>query len=284
MGERMEAGYYSVIPANVRYDNKLPAAAKLLYSEITALATKEGYCYATNEYFSQLYGVTERSIIRWIQALAKAEYVFLRMVEDKKSGTVYRRIYVSESAANLIDNAKKSEKAGPSDSSEGGVTKLSPPDKNVTPGVTKLSPHTLLENNTREKKEKKEKRPRKPKNSNPDDVKAELDQWADTLKLDAEKAEELKERLHGFVDLRASRHNPMSTGQACTYLENKLTRYSCKYQNGEPVLIPEIMIEMLDKAIYRNWDSVYPLKADEAEEILGRYSDSGGGGYEEKWL
>ena len=40
--------YYAVIPATVRYDNMLKSAEKVLYSEITALASKNGYCFAQN--------------------------------------------------------------------------------------------------------------------------------------------------------------------------------------------------------------------------------------------
>ncbi|HBI1964003.1 TPA: helix-turn-helix domain-containing protein, partial [Enterococcus faecalis] len=50
-------GYYAIIPAIVRYDNHLNGNAKLLYGELTALANEKGYCWATNQYFANLYNV-----------------------------------------------------------------------------------------------------------------------------------------------------------------------------------------------------------------------------------
>lgn len=68
--------YYAIIPANVRYDADLTPNAKLLYGEITALCNERGYCWASNDYFSKLYGVSKKSISNWISALVKKGYIY----------------------------------------------------------------------------------------------------------------------------------------------------------------------------------------------------------------
>ena len=67
--------YFAIIPANVRYDDDLSANAKLLYGEITALCNEKGYCWASNDYFSQLYGKSTRTIRRWIGDLINKNYI-----------------------------------------------------------------------------------------------------------------------------------------------------------------------------------------------------------------
>lgn len=67
--------YYAVIPATVRYDKRLKPNAKLLYGEITSLCNKEGFCWASNKYFADLYEVNEDTISKWISQLDKLEYV-----------------------------------------------------------------------------------------------------------------------------------------------------------------------------------------------------------------
>lgn len=87
--------YFAVIPATVRYDNTLPPAARLLYGEIAALANKEGYCWASNKYFSELYEVEERSIRRWVELLQEKKYIG----EYREGGR--RRLTISTP---LVDN------------------------------------------------------------------------------------------------------------------------------------------------------------------------------------
>jgi len=80
-----QKNYYAIIPANVRYDKDLPANAKLLYGEITALCNDKGYCWATNDYFAQLYGVTKISISKWISCLIEKGYIYSEIIY--KDGT-----------------------------------------------------------------------------------------------------------------------------------------------------------------------------------------------------
>lgn len=88
--------YFAVIPASVRYDERLKPSEKILYAEITALINIKGYCYATNQYFSKLYGVHKNSISIWINNLIKCGYLkvkyVIREIEGQKRQE--RRIYV----------------------------------------------------------------------------------------------------------------------------------------------------------------------------------------------
>ena len=86
--------YFSIMTAEVRYDEDLTASAKILYSEITALANKDGYCYANNSYFSKLYKVSNVTISRWISQLVDKGYI--KRIIEKKEGTneiIGRRLY-----------------------------------------------------------------------------------------------------------------------------------------------------------------------------------------------
>lgn len=78
-------GYFAIIPANVRYDKELSPNAKLLYGEITALCNQNGYCWAGNEYFANLYDVSKISISRLISQLKEKGYIFVEM--NYKEGT-----------------------------------------------------------------------------------------------------------------------------------------------------------------------------------------------------
>ena len=84
--------YHSIITADVRYDERLKPNEKLLYSEITALSNKYGYCTATNSYFSKLYRADKSTVSRWVSHLEKCGYVQVEQTRDGKR-IVQRKIY-----------------------------------------------------------------------------------------------------------------------------------------------------------------------------------------------
>lgn len=90
--EEENKNYYAIIPANVRYDRELIPNAKLLYGEVTALCNEKGFCWATNDYFSKLYGVEKETISRWINQLAKKKYIRLQIKYKEKSKEIEHRI------------------------------------------------------------------------------------------------------------------------------------------------------------------------------------------------
>lgn len=91
MAEEISKAYYAVIPANIRYDNDVPPNAKLLYGEITALCNQKGYCWATNDYFAQLYGCSKNSVTRWIGILKDKGYVSVELIYKKGSKEIEGR-------------------------------------------------------------------------------------------------------------------------------------------------------------------------------------------------
>lgn len=104
--ENKEPGYFAIIPAEVRYDINLTPGAKLLYGEITALCNKEGYCWATNEYFSKLYMTSEMTISRWINSLKEQGYITTEIKTFRyQDGTVktIRYMCINKNASNHLD-------------------------------------------------------------------------------------------------------------------------------------------------------------------------------------
>lgn len=84
--------YYSIIPATVRYDKRLKAYERLMFSEITALSNKYGYCTASNSYFASLYEVDKTTISRWLSHLSDLKYVRIKNEWYPLLGNV-RKIY-----------------------------------------------------------------------------------------------------------------------------------------------------------------------------------------------
>lgn len=125
--EPKSRGYYAIIPADIRYDQNITANAKLLYGEITALCNEKGYCWATNKYFSELYGTSIRSIQTWISSLEEWGYIKTRLKETELGS----QRYISLSPA-----------------SPPREKNFTPPCKNFHGGHEEIFTHNITSNNT----------------------------------------------------------------------------------------------------------------------------------------
>lgn len=111
MAERTsdQPAYYGIIPAPVRYDKRVTPNAKILYSEITALCNEKGFCWASNNYFADLYEVTPQAISKWINILSYCGY--LRLEYDYNGKEVkQRRMYVTEVSTRRLGVSTNDEK------------------------------------------------------------------------------------------------------------------------------------------------------------------------------
>jgi len=100
----MQPNYFAIIPASVRYDKDVIPNAKLLYGEISALCNSDGFCWAENSYFAQLYNVSNCTISRWIAQLEKNKHI--KTVLNKKQGNS-RKIYIVQKAKDLLTKSAR---------------------------------------------------------------------------------------------------------------------------------------------------------------------------------
>lgn len=139
----MKPNYYSIIPATVRYDKDLKANEKLLYGEITALAQMQGYCWASNSYFAELYGVSKETVSRWISKLDKKGYIRTKVLYVENSKQIDKRfIYISDTPIDKKINTPSQNRHDPIDENV-----KSPIDKKVKDNITSIN-NTSITNST----------------------------------------------------------------------------------------------------------------------------------------
>lgn len=214
--------YYAIIPANIRYDKNITPNAKLLYGEITALCNEKGYCWATNEYFSKLYGVSKQSISKWIKSLKDNNYISVEMIYREGTKEILNR-YIK-----IIEYPMKENLNTPIQENANDPMQEKLKENNT------FSFNTTLSFNTTSNRLKKERK----KNG--------YDEILSTIEDDS-----LRELYVDYIKMRKLIKAPM-TDRALTMLINKVNEL-------EPYDI-ERQKKMLENAIVNNWKSVYPLK------------------------
>lgn len=215
-------GYYAILPANVRYDNRLKAAEKILYCEITALSDANGYCHAGNGYFADLYGVDDSTIRRWIRSLKNLGYV--DVVYCMEGDNQQRRIVpcgVCPEGGYVVPAPGKNTRLP--------WAKIpAPPGQNCPHNNTSI-------NNTRD--------------NNIGDGLNVLDEFAGD-------DEKLHDALHAFFDNRKETKKPM-TRRACVALCTTLSKMA---DEAKVMDRSGYMIAALDQAILNGWQGVWEPK------------------------
>ncbi len=83
-----------VIPTSLLGDNRLTFLERLLLIEILSLCRKLDYCWATNNYFSNLFDVSKQTISKSISSLSRYNYIVLEYDKKEKNNSK-RKIKIS---------------------------------------------------------------------------------------------------------------------------------------------------------------------------------------------
>lgn len=242
MAKTIQPGYWAVIPANIRYDRQLTTTAKLLYAEISSMAQVNGYCWATDKYFADLFICSVSTITRSIRSLADGGYIRIEKTSNIRG--LERRIFcgVYPAKGGIVKNDDTLDDIVKNDDTP--IVK-----NDDTPPSTHINRNNKRENTRARENEHSRKASR--------EVQTVFQRFVEEQKAEPTK---LLISLMDFADSRRNLKKPM-TGLAATRLAAKLHRLS-----GGRV---DVMIAMLDKAIEMGWTSVYPLKADEMPQAAG---------------
>lgn len=221
--EEQQKAYYAIIPANVRYDKDLVPNAKLLYGEITALCNEKGYCWASNQYFAELYNVSDRTIKNWISQLADKGYI-QRSVKYRE-GTKeieQRKLFIGRennftTPGNYVPDPRENN--------------FTTPSENNFP-VNNTSINNTF-NNTNIYKKKKQK-----------------SETVNSVIAEYTESKDLQDALHDFVDMRTKARKPL-TVRAMKLSLNELDKLA----------VDDVTkIAIVNQSIMHNWLTFYKLQ------------------------
>ena len=239
--EQLNVGYYAIIPATVRYDENIPANAKLLYGEITALCNKEGFCWATNDYFSKLYGFTKQSISRLISKLEEAGYIRTDIEHSDNNAILRRCISIADPLTEKTTPLNKKDNT--------------PYQKSLYPLTKKIIPLTkkVKENNTNNTTSNTTSNKYINNNIN-NNTKSDIEQKEKYENILSQiENDELRELYLEYIEMRKNIKSPM-TERALKILIGRVDNLEKDVERKK---------KLLEVAILNNWKNVYPLKEDD---------------------
>ena len=240
-----QPGYWGVLPAEVRYDDRIPANAKLLYAEISSLIWMTGYCWADDSYFAGLYQMTERTIRSLLKALAESGYIRIEREAGEHNVTRKRRIY-----AGLNPLA-----AAPSSSEKNFQTKASVRKKLSGSSEKNFQTNIIYQEiliNTPIAPESEAKLRKLPP------------EIAQAIGETADGNGELLSAWLDFAEMRAAKRSPIKTVRTVELLDKKLRTLSRDRT--------ETAVQILQQSVERGWTGLFPLKdGEEPDTQTGGY-------------
>ena len=223
--EEQQKSYYAIIPANVRYDKDLAPNAKLLYGEITALCNEKGYCWASNQYFAELYGVSVLSIKRWVNSLVNKGYVYRTLTYKPNSKEVDKRILGIDSGIK-IDTTSVQKCYDPSIKNDTSSSIKNDTDNNTSINNTFNNTNNIY----------------KEKNIKKESVNSVIAEYTEN--------KDLQDALHGFVDMRNKARKPL-TVRAMKLSLNELDKLA----------VDDVTkIAIVNQSIVHSWLTFYKLQ------------------------
>lgn len=236
----INTGYWAVLPAGVRYDRSLTQTAKLLYAEISSLAQADGYCWAQDEYFAELFGCSVATVTRALRSLRAGGYIW----SEKKANVrgIERHIYcgLNPSKGGIVKN---------DDTLDDIVTDDDTPivNNDDTPRPTQYNRNNKNNNTTGARARAR---------ADEEKLEAEISQiLADFAGDDAA----LRTALSDFRQDRRMRNKPIKTPLAAKRLINRLDKLSKKNH--------AVMVAILDQSIERGWVGVFELKSEDMPAV-----------------
>ena len=246
--------YWAVLPAEIRYDDRIPANAKILYAEISSLTGSEGYCWATDDYFARLYQITERSVRRLLAALEDQGYIRIEEERENHNILAARRIFAGLNP--LAGVAKPLDK---------NVHRVDPLDKKVRPLDKKVQRHNILNNQEilsmpAHAQQALQKLP-------PEAARAVVDACGHNG--------ELLRAWCDYIEMRAEKKSPVKTARTVELLRKKLERYS----GGDP----ELAVAVLEQSTEASWTGLFELHRETRAAARGQSAAPQRGG-DVEWL
>lgn len=232
-------GYYAVIPADVRYDDRIPANAKLLYGEISALISKDGFCFAANQYFADIYGLTPVTVARLISKLEDAGYIKRELEKDQTGQVVRRKLFLSVSVPdvqplNNFDNT---------------------PQQNCGEGINKNDKDTNTSITVNNKKENKKEKAAQSAPLTDDELRTLVKDCIQRIATDRWSRDDKNILYKLVVDLydphrEVRKARPMRTKRSIERTFRCLVSWA--------VDDPKAMIDIVDRALANGWQGIQP--------------------------